>query len=261
MILTLDVGNTQIYGGLFVKGKLKFTFRKNTHSGNSSDELGLFLKNILRENEIDPDEVKQISLCTVVPEYLYSVTSACIKYFDKEPFVLAPGVKTGFKISYKNPLEVGADRIANIVGAVGLYPGENLCILDFGTATTVCAVTKSKIYLGGVILPGLRISMEALEERTSKLPAVEIVRPKQIIGRSTVESIQSGLFHLNYFGVKGMIAQIRKDYFKGENLRVLGTGGFARLFEGRDLYDHFTPDLVLQGLYRAYEMNQSKDKE
>src|SRR5690606_38340065 len=120
---------------------------------------------------------------------VHSVRSACIKYFDQSPFMLQAGVKTGLKIRYRNPLEVGADRIANAIAATGLFPGENLVIADLGTATTLCVITADKDYLGGVILPGLRISMEALEAQTAKLPIVEILAPEEVVGRSTVESI------------------------------------------------------------------------
>ncbi len=255
MILCLDVGNTQIYGGVFVEDELKLSFRRNSRSGASSDEMGLFLKSVLRENDVDPDEVQQISLCTVVPEVLHSLKNCCLKYFKKNPFVLQAGVRTGLKIKYRNPLEVGSDRIANAIAATQLYPNENLLIIDFGTATTFCAVNKHKEYLGGVILAGLKISMEALESRTSKLPSVEIIRPETVLGRSTVESIQSGL----YFGHLGMIKEIltslRKECFNQEPAKVIGTGGFASLFEDAALFDEESPNLVLHGLRRALQMN------
>jgi type III pantothenate kinase len=255
MTLCLDVGNSQIYGGVFVDGSLKLRFRRNSKSGASSDEIGVFLRSVLRENDVDPKQVKQIALCTVVPEVLHSLKNACMKYFKLNPFVLQAGVKTGLKVRYKNPLEVGADRIANAIAGTQLYPGQNLIIIDFGTATTFCAVNTEKEYLGGVIVAGLRISTEALESRTSKLPAVEIVKPEECLAKTTVDSIQSGL----YFGALGQIREISsrlsKEAFGGTKPKIIGTGGFASLFADSGAFDEENPDLVLSGLYHALKMN------
>ncbi|HWU43089.1 MAG TPA: type III pantothenate kinase, partial [Bdellovibrio sp.] len=155
MILCLDVGNTQIYGGLFDKDKMVLSFRKNSKSGASSDETGIFLRTVIRENGYDPAKIRQIAVCSVVPEVIYSLRGACMKYFNINPFILQAGVKTGLKVKYRNPLEVGADRIANSIAATHLYPNQNVIIVDLGTATTFCAVTKEKDYLGGSIVAGL----------------------------------------------------------------------------------------------------------
>ena len=150
MILCLDVGNSQIYGGVFSDGKLLLRFRRNSRTGASSDEIGIFLRSVLRENDLEPKSVTQIALCTVVPEVLHSLRNACTKYFNLTPFNLQAGVKTGLKIRYKNPLEVGADRIANAIAGMHLYPQQNLMIVDFGTATTFCAISADKEYLGEI---------------------------------------------------------------------------------------------------------------
>lgn len=255
MILCLDVGNSQIFGGIYKDNKLLLSFRRTSKTGASSDEFGLFLKSVLRENGFNPDEVEKIALCTVVPEVLHSLKNACLKYFKKNPFVLQAGVKTGLKIKYRNPLEVGADRIATAIAASQLYPNRNLIVIDFGTATTFCAINDKKEYLGGVITAGLKISMEALEAQTSKLPSVEIVRCEQALGRSTVESIQSGLYFGTIGLVKEVIQQIQKEAFHGATPVVIGTGGFARLFDGAGIFEEDRPDLVLQGLYLALKMN------
>lgn len=255
MILSLDVGNTTIHGGVFSGEQLKMQFRRTSEFRASSDELGIFLRGVLRENGHDPASIKQIAICSVVPDAIYSLRGACIKYFGVTPFLIQAGTRTGLKIKYRNPLEVGADRIANAIGATHLYPDRNLLIVDFGTATTFCAVSKEKEYLGGVILAGLKISMEALESKTAKLPPVEIVHLKQTLGRSTVESIQSGL----YFGHIGMIREISQrlsnECFQGEKPLVLATGGFAGLFDNAGLFDVIIPDLVLKGLNIALLMN------
>ena len=256
MILSLDVGNTTIHGGVFDGDHLKMQFRRTSEFRASSDELGIFLRSVLRENAIDPTSIRQIAICSVVPDAIHSLRNACLKYFSITPFLLQAGVRTGLKIKYRNPLEVGADRIANSIGATHLYPGENLLIVDFGTATTFCAVTREKEYLGGVIIAGLRISMEALETKTAKLPPVEIISMREALGRSTVESIQSGL----YFGQIGTVREINerltRECFAGDTKpRILATGGFAGLLEKEGLFDAVIPDLVLKGLNLALRMN------
>lgn len=255
MVLCLDVGNTQIYGGVFHDDKIKLRFRRNSRTGASSDEIGVFLRSVLRENEIDPASVKRVAICTVVPEVLHSVRNACMKYFNLNPFVLQAGVKTGLKVRYKNPLEVGTDRIANAIAGVNLYPNQNLLIIDFGTATTFCAVSAEKDYLGGVIIAGLRISMEALESRTSRLPSVEIVVPQDCLAKTTVESIQSGLYYGTIGQVKEIGARITQEAFDGKQPRIIGTGGFASVFAKSGLFDEENSDLVLHGLHTALKMN------
>lgn len=258
MILALDVGNSQIHGGVYAgndQRELKLQFRKNTQNSNSSDEMGLFLVQVLRENQIDPKSIRQIAICSVVPDLNHSLKGACNKYFGITPFMLQAGTKTGLKIKYRNPLEVGSDRIANSIAASHLYPGQNAVIVDFGTATTYDVVTADKEYLGGLILPGLRISMEALESRTAKLPSVEIVAPTDIIGRSTVESIQAGLYFQNLFAHQGITERIKKECFSGQSVVVLGTGGFSRMFERDGGFSAVIPELVLLGLNLALKMN------
>jgi len=258
MILALDVGNSQIFGGVFEDGELTIRFRKPSRSPTSSDELGLFLRGVLRENGGDPSSVQQIALCSVVPEILYSLRNCCRKYFGLDPFVLQAGVKTGLKIRYRNPLEVGPDRIANAIAATHLYPDQNLIIVDFGTATTLDIVRAGRDYLGGIILPGLRIQMEALEKNTARLPNVEIVPGGDLVGRSTVECIQSGLYFGNRASIRGLTREIRQDVFEGQPALVIATGGFSRLFESEQLFDVMLPDLVLIGLERALSLNPGR---
>jgi type III pantothenate kinase len=186
---------------------------------------------------------------------LYSLRSCCRKYFAIDPFVLQAGARTALKIRYRNPTEIGPDRIANAIAAVHLYPGSDLIVLDFGTATTINVVSRNREYLGGVILPGLRIAMEALERNTARLPTVEIVPPTEVMGRSTIESIQSGLFFGTREMVAGLTRRLRRDAFNDGPVVVIGTGGFARMFEREALFDALVPDLVLLGLARALEMN------
>lgn len=257
MILCLDVGNSHIYGGVFEGDQLRLTFRKTSRQGASSDEYGLFFRSVLRENGFDPDAVRNVALCSVVPEVVYSINSACQKYFGQAPFELKAGAKTGLKIRYRNPLEVGADRIANAIAATGMFPGEDMLVLDLGTATTVDAITAERDYLGGVIIPGLRMSMEALDRGTARLKSVEIRRPGQCLGRATAESIQSGLYFGHLGALREILRGVREDAFGGRSPRVIATGGFAGLFADAGLYDEAVPDLVLRGLVTALTMNLS----
>ena len=257
MILLLDVGNTQIFGGVVKASQpeeIIFSFRKSTNSASSSDEIGLFLKSVLQENKINPDQIKKIGICSVVPGTMHSLKGACQKYFKINPFILQAGVKTGLKIKYRNQLEVGADRIANAIAVAHLYPNKNVVVIDLGTATTFCAVTKDKDYLGGAIVPGLRISMEALESRTAKLPSVEIIKPELACGRSTIESIQSGLYFSHLGAMKEFVTLYQKELFNGELPIVVATGGFSRLFSDAKIFDAEIPNLVLIGLYLAIQM-------
>lgn len=277
MILCLDVGNTTIHAGVYSTStpggsfsppggpgpKLLAQFRRTSEFRASSDEIGLFMLSALRENGVAPEKISRIAICSVVPDAVYSIRGACQKYFQQVPFLLQAGVKTGLKIRYRNPLEVGSDRIANSIAAVERFPNRDLIIVDFGTATTFCAIGRDKEYLGGVIIAGIRISMEALETKTAKLPSVEILPVKNALGRSTVESIQSGL----YFGQVGTVKEIRDritaECFsphgaQSEKPVTIATGGFAGLFETEELFDHVIPDLVLRGLYLATEMNKDE---
>lgn len=255
MILCLDIGNSHLHGGVFQGDVLKLQFRMASKSGASSDEYGLFLRAALRENNLRHNDIKAIALCTVVPEVLYSVKSACQKYFAIEPFVLQAGVKTGLKIGYQNPQEVGADRIAGAIAASHLFPNENLIIIDMGTAITCCAVSAQKQYLGGVIMPGLKMAMQALAGGASKLGTVEITAPEHTLGRNTVHSIQSGLYYGTRGGIKEIVSSLSRDLFPQQPPSVIATGGFVSLFKTSNLFDKTVPDLVLKGLCLAQQLN------
>jgi type III pantothenate kinase len=260
MLLALDVGNSQIFGGVYDGEDLKITFRRTSSIRASSDEFGTFFRATLRENGVEPEEIDMAGICSVVPDVVHSLRNCFRKYFRFEPFLLQPGVKTGLKIRYRNPLEVGADKIANAMGALSRFPDRNLLIVDFGTATTLCAVTRGKEYLGGVITAGISISMAALESKTARLPAVEITRPSEVLGRSIVESIQSGLYYGTLATVRSLAASVTKEHFAREQPVIIGTGGFGRLFEEEHLFDVFLPELPLIGLRRAVELSQLETK-
>jgi type III pantothenate kinase len=255
MILCLDIGNTQIFGGIFSKNTLKLRFRHNSQPGYSSDQYGIFLKSVLRENYINVENIKQIVFCSVVPNIDYSLIAACKKYFHIDPFELKAGVKTGLKIKYNNPLEVGTDRIANAIAAIEQFANKDLIIIDFGTATTLCAISKNKEYLGGVILAGIRLSMDALQCNAAKLSPVEIIKPNSIIGRSTTASIQSGLYYGQLAAIKEITKKLSAENFHTTKPIIIGTGGFAHLFANEQFFSIIIPDLVLHGLRITLQTN------
>jgi type III pantothenate kinase len=245
-----------VFGGVFNEGQLVTQFRRTSQLRSSSDELGVFFRSVLRENDIDPSDVSDIVICSVVPDLNYSLRACAQKYFAIDPLVLRPGVKTGLNIAYRDPKEVGADRIADAVGAMKLFPSRNLIVADFGTATTVCAVTKDKTFLGGNILPGVRLAMEALEMRTAQLPSVEIVPMQSALGTTTVESIQSGLYWSNVGMIRELVARITAQVFPEEPPLIIGTGGFVHLFAQERIFDHMVGDLILTGLLEILSLNR-----
>lgn len=258
MLLCLDVGNTQIHGGVYDGDVLRCQFRKSTSLLGTTDELGIFFTAVLRENGVDPRAVTGVAICSVVPAALYSLRGAAEKYFHCEPFVLQAGVKTGLKVRYRNPLEVGADRIAGAIAAAQRHPGRGLIIVDCGTATTFDVVTAAGDYLGGVILPGVGVSAETLASHTAKLPRVEIARPETALGRTTTESIQSGLFHGHVGAIRHIVQLLQHEAFPDHAACLIGTGGFARMFDHEGLFDEIVPELVLGGLKHAELLNREE---
>ncbi len=255
MILTIDVGNTSTTCGLFDGEKIVFQFRRETNIHSSSDEIGIFFRTVLKENGFDWQKIKRIGCCSVVPSVNYSLSSACSKYLNCEPLFIQAGIKTGLKLKYGNPKEVGADLIAAAMGGVYLYPNKDMVIVDMGTATTLELVTKNAEFLGGSILPGMKISVDALASGTAKLPSVEIAKPKGILGSTTSEAIQVGLFYSNVGAIKELCYQYQKKVFNNEKPFILGTGGFAKVFTDNNLFDQVVPELVLLGVKRAIELN------
>lgn len=256
MLLCLDVGNTHILGGVFRGNELLARFRYATPLMGTSDQLGIFLINILQTNQINPAEVKSVAVSSVVPGHDYTLRHTVLNYFKADYFVLKGDQQAGLKIHYKNPNEVGADRIANAIGALQHYPDKNMIIIDMGTATTLCAVTKEGDYLGGAILPGMRLGMDSLRSNTAKLMEVNIEAPAQVIGKTTHESIQSGLFYGQLGALRELIAAFRQEAFADRQAIVVGTGGFAQLYKDLKLFDDILPDLVLDGLRIAHERSR-----
>jgi type III pantothenate kinase len=256
MILCLDIGNMNIFGGLYhTHGKLLFSFRYPSASPCTSDQLGLFFKAILRENNADPKQLKNVSICSVVPTLNYSLRSAFIKYFALDPFFLQAETALTLMTGYDHPHEMGTDRISNMIAAMHNYPEQDIIIIDMGTATTFDVVSAKKSYLGGIITPGLYISMKALHENTAGLFPVHIVKPSDIISQTTVGHIQSGLYYSHLGAIHEITQNITANIFKNRSPAIIGTGGFAHLFADEHVFTTIIPELVLQGLYLAIQRN------
>lgn len=256
MILCFDVGNTDIYGGVCRGREPVAEFRKANHLRPSADEFGVFVLQILASKGIRPDELEAVAVASVVPDSNGMMIEACETYLGKTPLLLQAGVRTGLKIRTRNPGEVGADRIANAIAAVELFPGEDRIVVDMGTATTFCAINRKDEYLGGVIAAGMGLSMRSLARNTAKLPYVDLLHPQTCLGKTTVESIQSGLFFGHLGLMREVIGRLSEEVFANREPVVIGTGGHARLFRDERLLTAHVPDLVLRGLCRAVELNE-----
>ena len=204
MLLCLDIGNTHILGGVYNQEELIFRFRYATHLIGTADQFGMFLINMLAIHEIKPKAIQAVAIASVVPSCDYTIQHTFSRYFNVSYFMLKAGVKTGLNIKTKQPAEVGADRIANAIGGIHAFPNRDLIIIDLGTAITLCAINRTGDYLGGAILPGLRLGMESLKLNTAKLMEVNIEAPNHYLGRTTKDSIQIGL----YYGTLGALREI-----------------------------------------------------
>lgn len=254
MLLCLDVGNTHIVGGVFDGERLIARFRYATGQLGTADQLGIFLLGILQTNGIARESIRAAAICSVVPGVNYTIRHAITQYLAQaEYFILQAGVRTGINIKYKNPAEVGADLIAGAIGGIAAFPGKNIVIADLGTATTLAAVTKKNDFLGGVIMPGMRVAMESLRSNTAKLMEVDIETPLTYLGQSTRECIQRGLYFGHLGAMREIIGGYRRELFGDEEPVVIATGGFSQLFRDAGIFHAILPDLVLQGIRLAYE--------
>ncbi|ACC97952.1 Putative transcriptional activator [Elusimicrobium minutum Pei191] len=257
MILTLDVGNTQIFGGVYEGDNLKLTFRKTSKGTLTSDELGLFLRQVLRENGLDPKKIREVGVSSVVPDINRTIHNSCMKYLGLEPFMIGPGIKTGLNIRGRDAANLGADRVADAIAAMNIYPDRNLLIIDFGTANTYDAISKNKEYKGGAIQIGVSTSLNALIQNAALLSKVEILDPGGAASLTTEGQIQAGLYYGNLGAIKEFITRIKKECFGNEESIVIGTGGMGRLFESAKVFDVYLPDLVILGIKIALEQNRS----
>ena len=255
MLLCIDIGNTNIVLGVMDGDKVVGNWRIRTEKDATADELGIIMGNLFGSSKIRLGDITDIIVSCVVPSLLNVVEEFALRYFDIRPMIVGPGLKTGMPIRYDNPKEVGADRIVNAVAAYEKYR-TGLVIVDFGTATTFDCVSEDGAWIGGAIAPGMIISCEALFEKASKLPRVEIfARPKNVIAKDTINAMNVGIVYGFVGLVDGIVNRIKKEM--GHELTVIATGGIAPLiYEESETIDHIEEFLTLQGLMIIFKRNR-----
>ena len=254
MLLTIDVGNTNITLGVFEGEELRATWHIATGIDRMADEYAALLLNLLDYQSLNPTDIKEVAMCSVVPPLTATFEELIQQYFHITPLVVGAGVKTGVRIRMDDPREVGADRIVNAAAAHHLYGGP-IIITDLGTATTFDTVSKEGDYLGGAVAPGIATAAEALFIRAAKLPRVELIHPEHAIGTNTTAAMQSGIV-FGYVGlVEGIVTRIQQEL--GEKAMVVATGGYAKLIANETaVIDVVNPDITLIGLRLIYLMNK-----
>lgn len=256
MLLAIDIGNTNVNLGVFDQQNLVCTCRLSADNRRMADEYGLTLTSILGLKGVDPTNITEAAICSVVPPLTSTFEEVCLEYFHVNPLVVGTGVKTGVRILSDNPREVGADRVVDAVAAFRLYGGPSI-VVDFGTATVFDAISKEGDYLGGAIAPGIEVAAEALHQATAQLRRVDMSMPKSAIGRNTASSLQSGLL-LGYLSmVEGMVSRLKSEMDGA--VQVVATGGLSTVFNKQtEVFDATNPDLTLIGLRMVYAMNQEE---
>jgi len=257
MLLTVDVGNTNITLGFFEGDKLINTVRMMSKIERTSDEYGITIGQLLNVNDFKVDDVEGVVIASVVPKVMHSLTSGIVKYLHQKPLIVGPGIKTGIKIVTENPREIGADRIVDAVGAFVKYGGPVL-VLDFGTATTYDLIDGDGKFVAGITAPGIRISAKALWEDTAKLPEIEIRKPESILAQETISSMQAGLIYGQIGQTEYIINKVREE--SGfNNMKVVATGGLGGIiFDETDSIEIYDKNLTLDGLRMVYEKNQDR---
>lgn len=254
MVLVIDVGNTNITCGVYENDILKTTFRITTKIPRTSDEYGVLIRDMLKNNDISTEHIEGVIIASVVPNVMHALVGAINRYAGKNPLIVGPGIKTGIMITSDNPKEIGPDRIVDAVAAYVKYGGPVL-VLDFGTATTYDLVTEDGKFPVGITAPGIRISAKALWEDTAKLPEIEIKKPKSILATETISSMQAGLVY-GQIGQTEYIIKKVKEETGYENLKVVATGGLGRIIANEtDTIDVYDSSLTLDGLKIIYDKN------
>lgn len=257
MNFVLDVGNTNTVLGVFDKDSLQYQWRIKTDRHKTEDEFGMLIKSLFDHEGLRFEDMDGVIISSVVPPIMFALERMSRYYFKKQPMVIGVGeVDHGLSMKYPNPDEIGADRIVNAVGAIDEYKLP-LVIIDFGTATTYCYINENGEYVGGAIAPGINISMEALYAKAAKLPKIEIKSPEHVVGQSTVEAMQSGVF----YGYVGQVDEVvrRMKATADQTPTVIATGGLASLIAGEsNTIEHVDPYLTLKGLHKIYQRNKEK---
>ncbi len=255
MILTVDIGNTNIAMGLVDDEKVYGTFRLTTKTPRTSDEFVIALSSFFMNSEIMKHQVEDVIISSVVPQVMYSFNSAIIKFLKKEPIIIGPGIKTGIKIQTENPKEVGADRIVDVVAGHNKYHSSCI-VIDFGTATTFDYISKDAVFKYCIITPGIRISANALTSQAAKLPNVEIQKPKSILGTNTISGMQAGIVY-GYIGSVEYIIKTMKKELNDPDCPVIATGGLGKIIASEtDMINDYDPDLAYKGMWKIYKLNK-----
>ena len=256
MLLTIDVGNTNVCFGILDGDEIVGRYRLRTGTAGTSDEFGLFLNAFMQNSGIEKEQIEDVIISSVVPKLMYSLTSAIIKYIGKQPIIVDYTMKTGITVTSANPSSIGADRIVNTSWAWNTFHSSAI-VIDFGTATTFDYVSPEGEFKYVVIMPGLDVSRNALISGTAKLPDVEIVDPGTVLGKTTVEGIQIGLVY-GYTGSIEFIVNKMKEELHDPNCRVIATGGLGRVIaEETDAIDEYDPDIAYKGLRILYDLNKA----
>ncbi len=255
--MAVDIGNTTIDIGIFKGEELLTHWKLATDVRKSSDEYAVIILSLFQQQGLQSSDITRVAICSVSPPLVPVLREFCNRYMNISPLMVEAGVKTGVSILMDNPREVGPDRIVNAVGGHYLYGGP-LIVIDMGTATTFDVVSEKGEYLGGAIAPGIKIATDALFQRTAKLPRVELVRPKQVIGKDTISAMQSGSI-FGYVGlIEGIVSRIQKEM--GTNCKVIATGGYANLLaKETKVIEIVDPNLTLIGLRVIHERNMGKN--
>lgn len=258
MLLTIDIGNTNLTFGVFDKEKILHTFRLTTSLPRTSDEFGVQILEQLSHKDVAADDIEGVIICSVVPKVMYSLTSGVKKYLHCDPMIVGQGTKSGIRIATTNPMEIGADRVVDAVGAYFIYGGP-VIVIDYGTATTYDLVTADGAFVAGVTAPGIRISAKALWSNAAKLPEIEIIKPESILAKTTITSMQAGLVYGTIGQTEYIIDQFKKESgYKG--IKVVATGGLGRIIsEGTEKIDVYDAQLTLQGMRLIYERTKGME--
>jgi|SRR5699024_5996006 len=258
MIFVIDIGNTNTVLGIFEEDKLIYEWRIQTDIHKTKDEFAMLIQSLFQFKKLSFVDVEGIIISSVVPPIMRSLETMCLEYFHLTPYVVGKDtMRAPLEITYPNPKEIGADRIVNAVGAIHLYD-EPMIIIDFGTATTFCYVDEQKRYHGGIITPGIKISMDALYDKASKLPKIEIAPTENVVGLSTVEAMQSGVYYGYVSQVDGIVRRMKSEL--SVHPTVIATGGFASLIaKGSETIQHIEQHLTLKGLYHIYQHEEKRN--